>query len=735
MRTSAYNKKNRNYGRRYAVGGGMNPEGDAIAGVGNSAAQLGLNLVAPGLGTAFGAVTGLSDSATMNANGTYKSTGAEIANYLTNPLGFIGDAVTGDIGNKKAKEFVRQKSIEQRNDWATQGANNLRANIGAGYSQQGYDNIMYRKYGGSLNSYGSGGSIHIKPSKKGTFTTAAKSHGAGVQEFASRVLAHKENYSPAMVKKANFARNASKWHHAYGGGLKNNTDEGEGVNSPDYNVEGKEVVEGNNVQLDNQEKLASDMTMAKGPTHEQGGVDGKGGERVYSNRLKPNEDIIKLLKSVGVNPNQAKTYAQAAETIGRRQKRYEDKLSSEDRITSSTGKMMLSRIEQAKDMLYKDQQIQNGESQGTPAGATMRYGGYVRKRPVYPDGGELKGLKNKWDYNTNTYASDYDPFALVNQEPQPLGMVGLNSTNFAPKYDHYSMNPELAPVYNRPSNTSVNRNRITSTGSMQMTGTPNREKTTSDQGSMTTGNNDITRNNYSDVSGDSSQDSQDSQNKLAKYAGLIGPAINTLGYLNNLSDVNKLETNINPQYATPSYKRYYDRSGVGLNNNRIALNTAIRGVRSSSSRNANTNIANMIGQITDANNNVINNENLRRDTIEGNNVDVANNYGIYRANTANQFAVDNLGRRNELIPTRIAARNAYLDATMKQIRENRDTQFLNDSSDANAEMNVAQMKLSIMANQNGVADALASKYGIKGATPEEVYDRWIRENFVYKKHR
>lgn len=59
--------------------------------------------------------------------------------------------------------------------------------------------------------------IHIKPSKKGTFTAAASKHGKGVQEFARQVMANKENYSPAMVKKANFARNAAKWHHADGG--------------------------------------------------------------------------------------------------------------------------------------------------------------------------------------------------------------------------------------------------------------------------------------------------------------------------------------------------------------------------------------------------------------------------------------------------------------------------------------------------------------------------------------
>lgn len=61
--------------------------------------------------------------------------------------------------------------------------------------------------------------IRIKKSKRGTFTAAAKKHGKSVQAFASQVLANKENYSPAMVKKANFARNASKWKHAFGGNL------------------------------------------------------------------------------------------------------------------------------------------------------------------------------------------------------------------------------------------------------------------------------------------------------------------------------------------------------------------------------------------------------------------------------------------------------------------------------------------------------------------------------------
>ena len=61
--------------------------------------------------------------------------------------------------------------------------------------------------------------ISISPSKRGTFTRAAKSRHMGVQEFAAKVLANKDQYSPAMVKKANFARNAAKWHHQNGGDI------------------------------------------------------------------------------------------------------------------------------------------------------------------------------------------------------------------------------------------------------------------------------------------------------------------------------------------------------------------------------------------------------------------------------------------------------------------------------------------------------------------------------------
>lgn len=63
-----------------------------------------------------------------------------------------------------------------------------------------------------IHDYNSGKDIHIKKSKRGTFTKAAKQHGMSVQGFANKVLKNPSKYSAAMRKKANFARNASKWN-------------------------------------------------------------------------------------------------------------------------------------------------------------------------------------------------------------------------------------------------------------------------------------------------------------------------------------------------------------------------------------------------------------------------------------------------------------------------------------------------------------------------------------------
>ena len=115
------------------------------------------------------------------------------------PLGIWGGYGNGAIGYELAKENLGIKALNAANKGRLTSLPNSFESP-------------------ELNTFAEGGKIHIKPSKRGTFTAAAKKHGKSVQSFASQVLANKENYSPAMVKKANFARNAAKWH-SFGGDL------------------------------------------------------------------------------------------------------------------------------------------------------------------------------------------------------------------------------------------------------------------------------------------------------------------------------------------------------------------------------------------------------------------------------------------------------------------------------------------------------------------------------------
>ena len=117
------------------------------------------------------------------------------------PLDIFGGYGSGAIGYELAKENLGVKALNAAN--------------------KGRLTSLPNSFSSELNTFAEGGKIHIKPSKRGTFTAAAKKHGKSVQSFASQVLANKEDYSPAMVKKANFARNSAKWH-SFGGDLNTN---------------------------------------------------------------------------------------------------------------------------------------------------------------------------------------------------------------------------------------------------------------------------------------------------------------------------------------------------------------------------------------------------------------------------------------------------------------------------------------------------------------------------------
>lgn len=125
-------------------------------------------------------------------------------------------------GQENLNSFVTQQpEAIYPNKRMLYGDKSMFAEYGGEYSHGGmypdggsvYDPDAYI---GELVEYKKGG-IYIKPENKGKFTAWASSHGMSVQEAASHVMANKEKYSSTTVKRANFAKNASKWKHEYGG--------------------------------------------------------------------------------------------------------------------------------------------------------------------------------------------------------------------------------------------------------------------------------------------------------------------------------------------------------------------------------------------------------------------------------------------------------------------------------------------------------------------------------------
>lgn len=136
---------------------------------------------------------------------------------------FIGTAISlgasivgGIVGNQKKKRAEETQLQYQADINQAKSATSVAQNMTDARSND-YSNSLENRRLYTSSLFKKGGEIYIKPSKRGTFTEAAKKRGQSVQGFASKVLANKDNYSPAMVKKAVFAHNAPKWKHRLGG--------------------------------------------------------------------------------------------------------------------------------------------------------------------------------------------------------------------------------------------------------------------------------------------------------------------------------------------------------------------------------------------------------------------------------------------------------------------------------------------------------------------------------------
>lgn len=111
------------------------------------------------------------------------------------PLGIWGGYGSGAIGYELAKKNLGIKALNAAN--------------------KGKLTSLPNSFESSeLNTFAKGGKIHIKPENRGKFTKYC-----GGKVTSECIAKGKRSSDPAVRKRATFAANARKWHHAFGGDL------------------------------------------------------------------------------------------------------------------------------------------------------------------------------------------------------------------------------------------------------------------------------------------------------------------------------------------------------------------------------------------------------------------------------------------------------------------------------------------------------------------------------------
>lgn len=207
-------------------------------------------------------------------------------------MSFSDDFIGKDgIFSSKAKDKAAslRSQVEAGKSWVSRSLNNNADNI-AGTQMQ---NLLanYAAFGGPL--FAEGGRIHIKPENRGKFTETKRRTGKTTEE-----LTHSKN--PLTRKRAIFAQNAKKWHHAFGGDLM--------THGANFDTGLTLISNGGTHEENPNEGVPMGMDLEGTPNLvEEGEVIFNG--YVFSNRLKVPEEVRKRYKLRGTKPL---TFAEAA---------------------------------------------------------------------------------------------------------------------------------------------------------------------------------------------------------------------------------------------------------------------------------------------------------------------------------------------------------------------------------------------------------------------------------------
>ena len=222
------------------IGGGLQSgAGNTISNIGGSLGGL-VSTVNPLVGGIISAGTGLIGGLTnrmfgsklnqeninqvkgnisSTANTSFGGSADGLMSQLSN-ASMLGDINRRDIGKDGWFSHKAKRLTNQLREQAEAANTRLYGNFNQAADVTNENQFLQGMYnvgalGGPLFKEGG---IMIKKENRGKFTESANRANMGVQEYARHILANKENYSPTLIKRANFARNFGG-RKAFGGDL------------------------------------------------------------------------------------------------------------------------------------------------------------------------------------------------------------------------------------------------------------------------------------------------------------------------------------------------------------------------------------------------------------------------------------------------------------------------------------------------------------------------------------
>lgn len=428
--------------------------------------------------------------------------------------------------------------------------------------------------------------------------------------------------------------------NSFGAKVKYKFAEGGDINNPEYEVEKNEVVQGTDTNLEEQTDLASDMTLAGGETHENGGTQGEGGERVFSHRIEIGKPLLSFLSAnkISVKPNS--TYAEVAAKLGRLKGKYEKNTKSNDSLKHKTATTMTQRIDGLIEAAFQEQEI---NKQQNDVGTKMfKRGGKLPKLfgGGYPVNEEEppKKIKYMYDYLNNNNNTN----KLSNQEEI------INSKSVYP----FSVNTEIQPRVAK--SLPVNSNLTV----------PTLEKTQAANLNLAAKNN-----NSSTDSSSSNKSDKEVSFKDADTNQLLNAAV----YLKNLNLINSQETGIKRKTATPLLLRNNNFSASANNEIDKTVNTASKAMsrNSSSYQDIYARNADLVSRGIEGKNKVAEAQANSDINIANQNTSMINDYNKRANENFNADAIDKVINKNAIIANKSNALNTFLQGVMGNIASKR----------------------------------------------------------------